>query len=64
MGDVLLRAHAAGAARRPRAAATGRTPVARVAAAMGAELGWDAARVAAEADAFRVEAAAEGLLVA
>jgi glycerol-3-phosphate dehydrogenase len=37
--------------------------VTRVAAAMGAELGWDEARVAAEADGFRVEAEAEGLVV-
>jgi glycerol-3-phosphate dehydrogenase len=36
---------------------------ARVARAMGAELGWDARRVADEADAFRVEARAEGLVV-
>ena len=31
---------------------------------MGEELGWDAARVAAEAEAFREEARAEGLVVA
>ena len=36
----------------------------RVAAAMGEELGWDAARVAAEAEAFREEARAEGVVVA
>jgi len=37
--------------------------VERVAAAIGAELGWDAARIAREAAAFRDEAAAEGLAV-
>ncbi len=37
--------------------------VRRVAAAVGVEAGWDDARVAAEAEAFRAEAAAEGLLV-
>jgi hypothetical protein len=30
---------------------------------MGAELGWDPGRVAAEAERFRVEASAEGILV-
>jgi glycerol-3-phosphate dehydrogenase len=38
--------------------------VARVADAIGAESGWDAARISAEADGFRDEAAAEGLVVA
>ncbi|MGI8623934.1 MAG: glycerol-3-phosphate dehydrogenase/oxidase [Solirubrobacteraceae bacterium] len=38
-------------------------PVRRVADAMGAELGWDADRAGTEADAFRAEAAAEGLVV-
>jgi glycerol-3-phosphate dehydrogenase len=37
--------------------------VRRVAAAIGSEAGWDDARVSAEAEAFRAEAAAEGLLV-
>jgi glycerol-3-phosphate dehydrogenase len=36
----------------------------RVAAAMGAELGWDEARQAAEVEAFRAEAEAEGIRVA
>ena len=36
----------------------------RVAEAIGAELGWDAARVGAEAEGFRREAAAEGIVVA
>ena len=35
----------------------------RVAAAVGSELGWDAERIEAEADAFRAEAADEGILV-
>jgi glycerol-3-phosphate dehydrogenase len=38
--------------------------LARVAAALGGELGWDAARAAAETVAFRVEGAAEGIAVA
>jgi glycerol-3-phosphate dehydrogenase len=36
---------------------------ARVARAMGAELGWDGRRVAREAEAFRVDADAEGIVV-
>ena len=36
----------------------------RVAAALGEELGWDAARRAAEAAEFRAEAEAEGVVVA
>jgi glycerol-3-phosphate dehydrogenase len=63
VGDVLLR--------RTRLALTaGRTLLApgadgpeRVAAAMASELGWDAGRTAAEAAAFRAEAAAEGVVV-
>jgi glycerol-3-phosphate dehydrogenase len=63
VGDVLLR--------RTRLALTaGRTLCApesdapeRVAAAMAPELGWDAARAAAEAAAFRAEAKAEGIVV-
>jgi glycerol-3-phosphate dehydrogenase len=35
----------------------------RVAAVLGAELGWDEARRAREAQAFREEAAAEGIVV-
>ena len=61
VGDALLRRTRLGlTAARPLLA--GDAP-ARVAAAMGAELGWDAAREAAEAEAFRAEAAAEGLVV-
>jgi glycerol-3-phosphate dehydrogenase len=61
VGDVLLR--------RTRLGLTGARPLLasdapeRVAAAVGEELGWDAARRAAEADAFRAEAVAEGLVV-
>jgi glycerol-3-phosphate dehydrogenase len=63
VGDVLLR--------RTRLALTGgralcapgeRAPE-RVAAVLGEELGWDPARRAAEAAAFRAEAAAEGVVV-
>ncbi len=63
VGDVLLRRTRL-ALLDARALLDGDEPVARVAAAMGAELGWDAERVALEARAFRDEAAAEGLLVA
>ena len=62
VGDVLLR--------RTRLAlldarALQNTPgaVDRVAATAGGELGWDAARIAREAEAFRTEAGAEGLVV-
>ena len=34
-----------------------------MARALGAELGWDEARCAAEAERFRADAAAEGLVV-
>jgi glycerol-3-phosphate dehydrogenase len=60
VGDVLLR--------RTRLGLTAARPllesdaVDRVAAVMGAELGWDPARVAREASAFRDEARAEGIL--
>ncbi len=43
--------------------AEGEEAVERVAAVVGAEHGWDGARVAAEAAAFRAEAAAEGLVL-
>jgi glycerol-3-phosphate dehydrogenase len=58
-GDVLLRRTRLGllAARELQDGAAG-----RVAAALGRELGWDDARVAAEVDAWREEARAEGLL--
>ncbi|WP_053226149.1 glycerol-3-phosphate dehydrogenase/oxidase [Solirubrobacter soli] len=60
VGDVLLR--------RTRLGLTAARPllesdaVERVAAVMGAELGWDETRVAREAGAFRDEARAEGIL--
>ena len=38
--------------------------VRRVAEAVGREAGWDEARIDAEVDAFRAEAAAEGIVVA
>jgi glycerol-3-phosphate dehydrogenase len=62
VGDVLLRRTRLGLLD-ARALLDGDGPVARVAAVMGAELGWDAARAGAAADAFRDEAAAEGLVV-
>jgi glycerol-3-phosphate dehydrogenase len=64
VGDVLLRRTRLGlTAARELCAPGGRAP-ARVAEAMGAELGWDAERVRSETDAFAAEAAAEGIVVA
>ena len=63
LGDVLLRRTRLGllaGARRSSSDAT----LGRVAAATGGELGWDAARIAAETEAFRAEAAAEGIALA
>jgi glycerol-3-phosphate dehydrogenase len=62
IGDVLLRRTRVGllAARR----ATDADTLERVAAALSQELGWDAARSAAEIAGFRFEAAAEGIVVA
>ena len=62
MGDVLLRRTRLGLTHARALQAPG--AVERVAAALGKELGWDAARRAAEADAYRAEAAAEGLVLA
>jgi len=63
VGDVLLRRTRLGliAGRRlyPR---TSEAPL-RVARAMGAELGWDERRVAAEVERFRQEADAEGIFL-
>ena len=56
--------HAARAHRRAALCAAGEQAPERVAAAIGDELGWDGARVRAEAAAFRAEAAAEGIVVA
>jgi glycerol-3-phosphate dehydrogenase len=69
VGDVLLRRTRLGilAARElldePYAAGgDDEAPVARVAAALGGELQWDAARIGAEAERFALEADAEGLI--
>ena len=63
VGDVLLRRTRLGLlAAREVCDPDGEVP-ARVARAMGAELGWDEQRVAREVDAFRVEAQAEGIVV-
>jgi glycerol-3-phosphate dehydrogenase len=61
LADVLLRRTRLGILDAPRLTAEG-SPEARAAAeAIGAELGWDAARVDAELEAWRAEAAAEGV---
>jgi glycerol-3-phosphate dehydrogenase len=62
VGDVLLRRTRLGLLD-ARALLDGGGAVERVAATVGAELGWDEARVQREAAAFRDEAAAEGLVV-
>jgi glycerol-3-phosphate dehydrogenase len=61
VGDVLLRRTRLGvlAARD----LLGGDAAERVAAVLAGQLGWDATRAAAEAAAFRAEAAAEGLVV-
>ena len=59
VGDALLRRTRLGLTA-ARSLATAPDAVARVAAAMGAELGWDEAAQARAADAFAAEAAAEG----
>jgi glycerol-3-phosphate dehydrogenase len=62
VGDVLLRRTRLGlTAARP---LLGSDAVERVAAVMGAELGWDETRVTREASAFRDEAVEEGILPA
>jgi glycerol-3-phosphate dehydrogenase len=60
VGDVLLRRTRLGLI-----AARGLTggPAARVAAALGLELGWDPATTAAAIEGFRIEAQAEGIVV-
>ena len=63
VGDALLRRTRLGLTAARDLCAEGSGAPDRVAAAMGAELGWDAARAAREADAFRAEAAAEGIVV-
>jgi glycerol-3-phosphate dehydrogenase len=64
VGDVLLRRTRLGLTGARILCAPGEQAPERVAAALGEELGWDAARCAAEAEAFRAEAVAEGVVVA
>jgi len=63
VSDVLLRRTRLGLTAARRLCAPGEQASERVAGALGAELGWDAARCAAEAERFRADAAAEGLVV-
>ena len=62
VGDVLLRRTRLALTAGRDVCAPGSGAPGRVAAAIGRELGWDAARSAREADAFRAEAAAEGVV--
>jgi glycerol-3-phosphate dehydrogenase len=64
VGDVLLRRTRLGLTAGRDLCAPGADAPDRVAAVMGEELGWDPARRAAEAAAFRAEADAEGIVVA
>jgi glycerol-3-phosphate dehydrogenase len=64
VGDVLLRRTRLGLTAARRLLAPGGGAIERVAAAMGEALGWDDARRAREADAFREEARNEGILPA
>jgi glycerol-3-phosphate dehydrogenase len=59
VADVLLRRTRLGLLAAPHVRAAG--DVAPVAEALGGELGWDATRVAAEADRWAADAAAEGI---
>jgi glycerol-3-phosphate dehydrogenase len=61
--DVLLRRTRLGLTAARRLCAPGEQAPERVARALGAELDWDDARCAAEADRFRADAGAEGLVV-
>jgi glycerol-3-phosphate dehydrogenase len=63
VGDVLLRRTRLGLTGARALCAAGQQAPERVAQALGNELGWDAARTATEAGAFRAEAVAEGLVV-
>ncbi len=63
VGDVLLRRTRLGLTGARALCAPGEQAPERVAAAIGDELGWDAARQRAEAAAFRAEARAEGVVV-
>ncbi len=63
VGDVLLRRTRLALTAGRALCAEGSEAPARVAAAMGAELGWDEDRRASEVAAFRAEIAAEGVVV-
>jgi glycerol-3-phosphate dehydrogenase len=63
VADVLMRRTRLALTAARRLCAAGEDAPERVARVLGAELGWDEARCAAEADRFRSEAAAEGLVV-
>jgi glycerol-3-phosphate dehydrogenase len=63
VGDVLLRRTRLGLTGARDLCAPGSEAPERVAAALAGELGWDAGRRAAEAAAFRAEAADEGIVV-
>jgi glycerol-3-phosphate dehydrogenase len=63
VADVLLRRTRLGLTAARGLLATGEQAPERVARALGAELGWDELRTAQEAERFRSDAAAEGLLV-
>ena len=63
VADVLLRRTRLGLTAARSLLAPGEQAPERVARALGAELGWDDARCAAEAERFRADAAAEGLVV-
>jgi glycerol-3-phosphate dehydrogenase len=63
VADVLLRRTRLGLTAARRLCAPGEQAPERVARALGAELGWDGERCAREADRFRADAAAEGLVV-
>ena len=64
VGDVLLRRTRLGLTAARGLLEPGAGAIERVAEVMGEELGWDPARRAREADAFREEARAEGILPA
>jgi glycerol-3-phosphate dehydrogenase len=63
VSDVLLRRTRLGLTAARRLCAPGEQAPERVARALGAELGWDEARCVAEAERFRADAVAEGLVV-
>jgi glycerol-3-phosphate dehydrogenase len=63
VGDVLLRRTRLGLTAARSLLEDDREAPDRVAAAMAADMGWDAGQVAQAAEDFRAEAAAEGLLI-